>query len=157
MPHFKKLVEIVDLVEIDKKIFSRKSVGCIVLTKDLRILLQMRDENCGWFPGCLSTFGGSIETGEEPIQTLIRELYEELGANVNESEVVSFGAITDAASKYTELVYVYFWHDYLGTITGCYEGSPLYFDNITSIMIHPKMMDYVCWLLEECKNRGLLL
>ena len=156
LQNFEKLVEVVDLEQLDKTIFKRKSVGCIVLTKVLKILLQMRGENCRSFPGCISTFGGGIEVGEESIQALVRELYQELGANVNESEVISFGAITDAVSKYTELVYVYFWHDHLGTITGCYEGSPLYFDNIESVMTHPKVMDYVLWLLVACKERGLL-
>jgi len=155
LQNFTKLVESLDLTKTDKTVFKRKSVGCIILTKDLRILLQMRDENRS-FPGCLSTFGGGIEAGEEPIQTLVRELYEELEVDVNESEIVNLGAITDAVSKYTELVYVYFWHDHLGTITGCYEGSPLYFDNIESAITHPKVMDYVRWLLEKCKNRGLL-
>ncbi len=152
---FTKLVESLDFTKTDKAIFKAKFVGCVVLTKDLKILLQMRDENKS-FPGCISTFGGTIEACEEPMQALVRELREELGATVNESEVVRLGAITDAVSKYEELFYVYFWHDHLGTITDCYEGSPLYFDDIGSVIMHPKVMDYVCWLLEACKSRGLL-
>ncbi len=140
---------------MDKTLFKRRYVSCIVLTQDLRILLQTRDETKA-FPGYVSTFGGGIEANEMPIQALIRELHEELGANVNESEVISFGTITDAISKYTELVYLYFWHDHLGTITGCYEGKPLYFDDIDSVKIYPKVMDYVPWLLEACKNSGVL-
>lgn len=119
LQNFIKLVEAVDLTQIDEAVFKRKSVGCIILTKDLKILLQMRGESSGDFPGCLST-------------------------------------LTNAVSKYTELGYVYFWHDHLGTISGCYEYRPLYFDDIDSVITHPNVMDYVCWLLEECKKRGLL-
>ena len=77
-------------------------------------------------------------------------------ASVNESNVISFGAISEAITSYTELLHVYFWHDRLGTITGCYEDQPLYFDNSESVLNHPKIMDYVPWLLDQCKNHALL-
>lgn len=156
LQNFTQTIEIVDLTQTDITLFKRKLVGCMVLTKDRKILLQMRSENRRSFPGCLSMFGGHIEEGEEPMQALLREMYEELGAIVNESEVVSFGAITEAATNYTDLVYLYFWHDYLGTITGCYEDQPLYFDNIESAISHPKAMDDIPWLLERCRNLGIL-
>jgi hypothetical protein len=38
-------------------------------------------------------------------------LKEELGAEVMPSDVVDLGAITEAFTNYTELVYVHFWHD----------------------------------------------
>lgn len=157
MNNFTKLIEIVDLSKTDITVFKRKYVGCIILSKDLKILLQMRDTESGRsFPGCLSTFGGGIEAGEEPMHALIRELHEELGATVNELEVFSFGSITEKVTNYTELLYLYFWHDRLGSIRGCYEGSPLYFDDMESIITHPKVMDCVPWLLEQCKAHGLL-
>lgn len=156
MPNITKLIEAADLDQIDKTEFKRKFACCIVLTKDRKILLQMRGDDRSSFPGCISTFGGGIEANERPIQTLIRELHEELGAKVNESEIVSFGAITEAITNHTELLYVYFWHDHSGTITGCYEDQPIYFDDIASAIRHPKVMDYVPWLLEQCKNLGLL-
>lgn len=157
MQNFTQLIEIVDLAQTDLTLFKRKLVGCIVLTEDRKILLQMRAEDRRSFPGCLSMFGGSIEAGEEPMQALIREMNEELGAIVNESEVINFGVITEAATNYKDLVYLYFWHDHLGTITGCYEDQPLYFDSIESAISHPKVMDDIPWLLERCKDLGLLL
>lgn len=157
MQKFTKLIEIVEPAHINDAIYTRKMVCAVILTKDRRILLQMRSKDRNSFPGSLTTFGGGIEPGEKPIQALTRELHEELGARVNESEVISFGAITEAITNYTELLHVYFWHDHLGTITGCYEDQPLYFDNIESAIIHPKIMDYVLWLLEQCKDRALLL
>jgi len=155
--NFTKLIESVDLSQVDKNLFKREWACSVVLTKDRKILLQMRSDDRKSFPGCLSTFGGGLDDGEKPIQALIRELYEELGAKVDEADVVSFGAVTEAVTKYTELVYVYFWHDRFGTITGCYEDSPLYFDDVASVIAHPKVMDYVSWLLEKCKNRGFLV
>jgi 8-oxo-dGTP diphosphatase len=155
--NFTKLIESVDFEQVDKALFKREWACSLVLTKDRKILLQMRSDDRKSFPGCISTFGGSLEEGEKPIQALIRELHEELGANVSEADIVSFGVITEAVTKYTELVYVYFWHDRFGTITGCYEDSPLYFNDIASVIAHPKVMDYVPWLLEKCKNRGFLV
>jgi len=157
MQKYTKLIEVVDPAYFDDVVYTRKMSCAVILTKERRILLQMRSHGRNSFPDCLTTFGGGIEAGEAPIQALIRELHEELGASVNESEVISFGAITEAITNYTELVHVYFWHDHLGTITGCYEDQPLYFDNIESILQHPKLdKDYVSWLLEQCKSHGLL-
>jgi len=156
MQNYTKLVEIVDLDKADFSTFTRKCVGCIVLTKDRKILLQMRPENWHTFPGCLATFGGDIEGLEIPMQTLKRELQEELGAQVVESDTISLGAITEAVTKYTGLIYTFFWHDRIGTITGCYECLPLYFDDVASALAHPKIMDDVRWLLEKCRTLGLL-
>jgi 8-oxo-dGTP diphosphatase len=145
----------VDSQNIYLKLFKRQYVGCIILTQDLKILLQLRTVDKS-FPGAVSTFGGKIESGEEPMAALIRELDEELGAKVNEAEVVFLGIITEAITNYTELLHVYFWHDRLGTITGCYEGNPLYFADLASIKNNQQVMDYVHWQLKECILRGLL-
>jgi 8-oxo-dGTP diphosphatase len=150
-----KLIEVVDLDQVNKSVYKRQFASAIVLTKERKILLQQRDLDRS-FPGCVSTFGGNIELGEEPMQALIRELNEELGAQVNMEDVVSFGAVTEDITNHTEIIYVYFWHDHAGTITGCYEGTPLYFDNIASVMEYPKVMDYVLWLLEKSRSHGLL-
>jgi 8-oxo-dGTP diphosphatase len=157
MQKYTKLIEVVDPAHIDDVTYKRKMSCAVILTKERQILLQMRSQDRSSFPGFVTTFGGGVEVGETPMQALIRELKEELGASVNESEVISFGAITEAITNYTELLHVYFWHDHLGTITGCYEDQPLYFDNSESAILHPKIMDYVSWLLEQCKSRALLL
>lgn len=156
MQTYNNSIEPVNLEKIDNTMFSCAFAAAIVLTKDRKILLQLRADDSRSFPGCISTFGGRIEDGETPIQSLIRELREELGAEAIESEVISFGVITEAITNYTELVYVYFWHDHSGTITGCYEGSPLLYDNAEQIIKNPKVMDYVIWLLDRCTNMGLL-
>jgi 8-oxo-dGTP diphosphatase len=145
------------LDHVDAKIFTRLCVGCLVLNKDGKIVLQQRDDHCQTYPGRLATFGGGIEFNETPIQALIRELKEELGAEVNVRDVISLGIITEAETNYRELVYVYFWHDKNGTITGCYEGKAKYYNTSNEAENHPKIMEDVRWLLQECKKRKFLL
>lgn len=149
-------VRLVDLATVNEKSFKGRFVGCVVLTRDNKILLQQRPHDFVAYPDYLCEFGGRIETGEQPINALVRELNEELGANVNKTDVISFGAITESMSNHTELVYVYFWHDKAGSITGCYEGSPRYFDNVAAILAYPKITDGLRWLLGKCQKQKLL-
>lgn len=152
-----QIIKRVDVDKLEESTYQNQYVGCIVLSKDNKILLQQRGESWKNHPGCLSEFGGHIETGETPIEALVRELNEELGAIVEVSEVISLGAITEAITNYSELIHVYFWHDKRGTITGCYEGECKYYNRINEILQHPKIMDSVCWLLKECHDRRLIL
>lgn len=151
------LIRKVDLTKINEGSFKNCYVGCLVLTKDNKILLQQRGTS-QWhrFPGFLSNFGGRIEATETPSQALVRELKEELGADVIVAEAISLGAYTEAASNYIDLIYSYFWHDKLGTITGCYEDEAKYYENCAQVLTHPKIMDDVIWQLNECQQRGLL-
>ncbi|HET9844059.1 MAG TPA: hypothetical protein VFP93_05325 [Gammaproteobacteria bacterium] len=73
------------------------------------------------------------------------------------SDVIIIGTITEAITNYSELIYLYFWHDKHGTITGCYECEAKYYDTVDEIYSHPKLMDNVRWLLTECQNRRLLI
>jgi 8-oxo-dGTP diphosphatase len=149
-------IQKVDIKNVAETTYSRRSVGCIILTCKGEVLLQQRDDNCPRFPGCLATFGGEMEFGEGPVQAAMRELREELGVTVNESGLVSLGAITTLDTGHGELLYVYFWHDKYNTITGCYEGKPRYYAKYMDALRHPKIMADVSWLLHECKNRQLL-
>lgn len=46
---------------------------------DGRYIMQLRDERPDiWYPGHWGCFGGAIDTGESPLETLKRELREEL-------------------------------------------------------------------------------
>jgi 8-oxo-dGTP diphosphatase len=147
---------LVDLKYANDAIYQKRSVGCLVLTKDNRLLLQLRDEDCHAYPGHLSTFGGGIKECEQPLQALVRELYEELGATVQVNDVVNLGALTEPETGHSILVYTYFWHDKNGTITGCYEGRPVYFDDSVSPVRHPKVMQDVCWMIAECQALKLI-
>ncbi len=85
-----------------------------------------------------------------------RELNEELGAQIEAGDVVFINAVTEDFTNHTELVHVYFWHDKDNTITGCYEGEPLFFKNAAEALAEPKLMEYAKWALEQCVARGLI-
>jgi len=72
--------------------------------------------------------------------------------------IVAFvnGAVTEAITGHIELIYEYFWRDKHGSITGCYEESLCYFDNIEDILKQPKLLDDIAWILDECQKRGLI-
>ena len=57
---------------------------------------------------------------------------------------------------FTHLVYLYFWHDKEGTITGCYECEDIYYDSPSDVSKHPKVMQDIAWALEKCRQRQLL-
>jgi 8-oxo-dGTP diphosphatase len=149
-------VRLIDLAKINQAEYKKQFVGCLVLTKDCKILLQQRGPAFPTYPNYLSEFGGHIEEGEQPIQTMIRELKEELGASLKADELIHLGVITEKMSLYKELIYTYFWHDVYDTITGCYEGKAKYFENISPILAHPKITDVLRWILFECQKRGFL-
>lgn len=152
----KELIRLVDPTKVDEKSYAFRGVDCVVVTKDNQIILQKRGDNWHRFPGYLASFGGQIEKGEIPMQALIRELNEELGAQVKEKDVISLGVVTEAATNHTELIYVYFWRDLYGAITGCYEGEIEYFNSVSEIMKQPKVMDDTRWALDQCVAKGLL-
>ncbi len=149
-------IKTIDLTSTDLTSFAKHFVGCLVLTNDNKILLQQRGNDWDRFPGCLATFGGQIELGETPMQALLRELKEELGATVIPSEAINLGTITESYTNYSDLIYTYFWHDQNNTITGCYEGEPKNFNSHANVILHPNVLDDVLWIIDECLARRLI-
>jgi 8-oxo-dGTP diphosphatase len=146
-------IRLVDPDRVDLKSFTRLCADSVVLTKDNRILFQRRASR-GSMLQC--PFGGGIEIGETPLQGVMRELNEELGAKMEPSSVIALGALTEAFMQHTQLVFTYFWHDRDGTITGCYEHSPVYYENVADALAQTELMDYARWMLLECQKRGLI-
>ncbi len=90
------------------------------------------------------------------MEALVRELHEELGAQVQKEDGIFLGALSEGFTGHSELVHVHFWHDKEGTITGVYECEGRYYDSVEEALSHDKVMDYVRWALCECRDRGLL-
>lgn len=129
--------------------FRKAFSDALVLTQDRKILLQRR-------PQALTAFGGRVEKDETALQALIRELHEELGAQVISEDVIFIAAITEAFTNHEDIVHLHFWHDHQGTITGCYEWESVAFENADDALADSASMDYLRWLLIECKKRGLV-
>ncbi len=149
-------IQAVDLRTADMSAYRVHVADCVIVTKDRKLLLQQRPINWKNAAGCLTTFGGHIEEGETIHDGLIRELKEELGAEVRQEDLISLGGVTEDWTQHKELVHLYFWHDRQGTITGCYEAETRYYKSIEEALLHPKIMDYVKWALDRAKSLGLL-
>ncbi len=66
-----------------------RNVAVIILyNKDKQILLQHRSETATRNPGYWAFFGGGIEKGETPLETVIREAHEELGYTLQNPKIV---------------------------------------------------------------------
>lgn len=150
-------IEELTITQISEMQFKGKFASALIMTCDNKILLQKRSVNAKNFPGFITTFGGKIELHETPKQALMRELNEELGAQTHPSDLIECGAVTDAKSEYTDLIYAFFWHDVHGNIEFCTEENPIYFTNTDEILQHPQSMVYVRWLVKKCIKLGLLL
>lgn len=72
--------------------------ACALVDADGRILLAQRPEGKS-MAGLWEFPGGKIEAGERPEETLIRELHEELGIEVNEA---CLAPLTFASHRYED-------------------------------------------------------
>lgn len=62
----------------------------LILYRDDKILLQLRDEGAQRFPGYWSFFGGGVDTGETPLEAVRREAMEELEIEIEPQLLASF-------------------------------------------------------------------
>lgn len=153
--HKMKIIHSHDLDNINEEIYVKKYVGVIIVNANDEIVLQQRLDNWRNYFGCLSTFGGHMEKNELPVEAVIRELHEELGAVVNSSDLISLGAVIETFASHQELVYFFFWKDWNNTITGCYEGQMKCYSLIDQALAHPKILDGVRYALTVCKDNQL--
>ena len=130
-------------------------VGCLIVSQKGEILLQKRGPDFESFPNKISTFGGKIEVGETPEEALIRELKEELGAEVNLKKAIKLGIILESVTAYQNPIHLYFWRDEAGSITGCYEGEMMAFKNTEEILACENLMDDVRWLIKKYRELKL--
>ena len=130
--------------------------SCLVISHDYQLLLQQRASDWPTYPDYISAFGGRIEAGETPTETIIRELQEELGAQVTATELHYLGVVTEASSEHKEMVFGFIWHDKSNTITGCYEGEIVSFNEVTTLLAKNKLLDDIPWLIEKSLQENLL-
>ena len=92
------------------------SIVIILLNEKNEVLLQKKDLGYPWFPGKWCLFGGGIEPGEDPMQTLIREIEEELGSQP--SEVRLFKKTRYYENYFTNRKREGDWYVYSGNFVG---------------------------------------
>jgi 8-oxo-dGTP diphosphatase len=107
-------------------------VGAMIVSKQ-QILLGKRSATRAVYPGIWDIFGGHMEAGESPEQTLQRELAEELGITITEWRYIET-LHEPGGSKYGKIEY----HWYL--VTG-WDGTP--------INVQPEEHDYIQWFSLE--------
>lgn len=71
------------------------AAGAIIMDDAGRVLLQRRSDNGLW-----GLPGGAMEPGEEPAETVIREVYEETGLHVRPERIVGVYAGSDSIVQY---------------------------------------------------------
>lgn len=72
----------------------RQTVTAILISTDNEFILQLRDDIPGIAsPAKVANFGGHIEDGEMPVDTIVREVYEELNIKLTKEYFKSLGYI----------------------------------------------------------------
>jgi 8-oxo-dGTP diphosphatase len=91
--------------------------ACALVDVDGRILLAQRPEGKS-MAGLWEFPGGKVETGERPEETLIRELGEELGIEVNEACLAPLTFASHAYEDFHLLMPLYICRRWEGTPRG---------------------------------------
>ncbi len=146
----------IDLNDVDVQSCEKRLADCVIVTHDNKILLQYRPPEWGSNPDGLNLFGGHVDEGESIIEGLLREIKEEVGADVKENEVQFIGAVSEDWTNHKEFVHLYFWHDKENMITGCYEAEARYYESFEEAVSQPNLMKYAVWALRRCRELGLL-
>ncbi|HJP96079.1 MAG TPA: NUDIX domain-containing protein [Candidatus Saccharimonadales bacterium] len=74
--------------------YDRRYCGAVLLDKNSKVILQVRDQKSGIVnPGKTTLFGGGQEPDESPIHCIIRELQEELNLRITPQDAQLLGFI----------------------------------------------------------------
>jgi 8-oxo-dGTP pyrophosphatase MutT (NUDIX family) len=69
----------------------KKYVVTFLFSPEFELVWLIEKQKPDWQKGCLNGIGGKIEDGETPIACAVRELQEESGISVAESELTDIG------------------------------------------------------------------
>lgn len=82
----------------------------LLVQKDSSLILQVRDDKPGIAnPGLISSFGGHIEDGEEPIDAAWREINEETNLELKKEQLQFFRKYTKTKEEHGEDWDVYYF------------------------------------------------
>ncbi|MDF2570868.1 MAG: mutt: mutator mutT protein [Sporomusa sp.] len=118
-----------------------------------RILLGMK--KAGFGQGKYNGFGGKIEDGETPAAAAVRELAEECGITVKESELVYMGQLTFVFPANPDIdhdVHIYVVNHWQGEPRETSEMKPSWFD-VVDIPYKEMWADDSYWLPAVLKGK----
>lgn len=95
---------------IAQKLWRRTAGGILIHKSSNKILCQKRSDSKDERPGLwIAEFGGKSAPGEDAKITALRELKEELGINVAETDLTYYGLIKSAERRQFEYQYYIYW------------------------------------------------
>ena len=115
--------------------------------KGYDILLQKRSLNKDSFPGMYDTSSaGHIKAGDEPLESALRELYEELGIKAQEAQLLNIGIFH---GEYSKEFHGKIFKDNEISFVFIYQGNV----DIDKLVLQESEIDEVCWFdLDEVWN-----
>lgn len=79
-----------------------KVAKLVIIDNDEKYLMMYRSDHPTFGDGDPDLPGGTLESGEQPLQTMIREVYEEAGITIDETGVKEIYEGTDYSSHNTQ-------------------------------------------------------
>jgi 8-oxo-dGTP pyrophosphatase MutT (NUDIX family) len=134
------------------------AVAALITVGEGNYLLQMRDQKAGiFYPGYWGLFGGAVDSGESPDQTLRRELEEELGL-LAETEVYFTELTFDLSFVGGRRIFRRFFvvpinEKMLSGLT-LREGSALRVFPAREILVSPRVVPYDAYAIWLHASRG---
>jgi 8-oxo-dGTP pyrophosphatase MutT (NUDIX family) len=134
------------------------AVAALITVGQGNYLLQMRDQKAGiFYPGYWGLFGGAVDSGESPDQTLRRELEEELGL-LAETEVYFTELTFDLSFVGGRRIFRRFFvvpikEKMLSGLT-LREGSALRVFPAREILVSPRVVPYDAYAIWLHASRG---
>lgn len=148
-----------DLAQTSFPSFPDKvGASALVMGLDGELILQQRDMTAPRAPGLIARFGGGHEPGETLLQTVVRELGEELEIEIDPAELTLLGVVKREYFNLTVpgIVGRFFWHDKAGRLTHTTEGEIIRFPTAAAALATGKLTFGTQWALEEALRQGLI-
>ncbi len=124
----------------------------IIINRNGHILLMLRDNKPGILnPGCWGLIGGHAEKGETPLGTAAREIEEETGIHIEESDLSFLKSIETEEKIRHVFLLKGAWTD-LDIVRG--EGQDMKFQSIENIPSLPMSEEHQMILSEFLKHKG---
>lgn len=121
----------------------KQSASAIILNEKEEVLLQKKDMQYWHWPGCWCMFGGGSKEGETPKETILREIKEEIGLELDEVKLFKTHELENKEGKVMRYVYTSKLKKDIKDISLC-EGAGFAFfqkDEISSLKMIPHDME----------------